>query len=259
MDEHSLEGKTAVVSGVAAEDGLAMARRFGRAGARVVIAHENADAAASMASTLSGEGLDVTHKTVNMRDADQIRGLVDEVARQHGSIEIWVNESFAECLGAAETLSARAWNDCIEANLSSAFWCAQAVGRHMLGNGGGVIISIATNDGYMATEGRSALCVANAGLIMLTQALGVEWAKRGVRVVGISRTAPGMVEASDPSEDSSSGPTPADQLYRRIPLRRRCTPEDLAEAAFFLASEQASYITAETIRVDGGWTAYQFF
>ena len=95
-----------------------------------------------------------------------------------------------------------------------------------------------------------------AGLVMLTQALGTEWAKRGVRVVGVATSAvmhAGAREGSTADMASDKGPD------RRTPLRRRGTSKELSEAVLYLASDAAQYVVAETLRVDGGWVAYQLF
>jgi NAD(P)-dependent dehydrogenase (short-subunit alcohol dehydrogenase family) len=140
--------------------------------------------------------------------------------------------------------------------LSGAFYCAQAAGRQMLAQGSGVIVNIASVQGYQYIEGRVANSVSKAGLIMLTEALGIEWAGRGVRVVGVARAG---VLTGQVRQEIAEGTASLEAYERRTPLHRLGTVEEIAEAVLFLASDEASYITAETLRVDGGWVAYQFF
>jgi NAD(P)-dependent dehydrogenase (short-subunit alcohol dehydrogenase family) len=119
-----------------------------------------------------------------------------------------------------------------------------------------VIVNIASVTGMLHIEGRAAYSVAKAGVIALTEALGIEWASRGVRVVGV---APGVVLTPMVHELFDQGAVDRATYEQRTPLRRLGTVEEIAEAVFYLASDEASYITAETMRVDGGWTAYQMF
>jgi NAD(P)-dependent dehydrogenase (short-subunit alcohol dehydrogenase family) len=140
--------------------------------------------------------------------------------------------------------------------LSGAFYCSQAAGRRMLDRGAGVIVNIASVNGYFPIEGRVAYSVAKAGLVMLTQALGIEWASRGVRVVGV---APGVVMTELVARAVATGAASVETYERRTPMRRLGDVEEVAEAVAFLTSDEATYITGETLRVDGGWSAYQLF
>lgn len=126
----------------------------------------------------------------------------------------------------------------------------------MLAHGHGVIINIASVTGLLHEQGRVAYSTAKAGVIALTEALGIEWAQRGVRVVGI---APGVVMTDTARETVAEGQGTAADWERRTPMRRLGTIHEIAEAALFLSSGDASYIVGETLRVDGGWTAYQLF
>ena len=136
------------------------------------------------------------------------------------------------------------------AGLSETYYCSQAIAEHMQQRGGGVIVNLTSTSGYHPSNGQVADSVVSAGIIAMTQALGVEWASRSVRVVGV---AVGCVAETVTSPEAGS----ADR--RRTPMRRLGSAADVAEAAFFLASDEASYIMAETLKVDGGWSAYQMF
>ena len=140
--------------------------------------------------------------------------------------------------------------------LSGAFYCAQAVGRRMLARRSGVIVNVASVNAYQPIEGRAAYSVAKAGLVSLTEALGIEWASRGVRVVGV---APGVVMTDLVAAGIVAGTASLDTYQRRTPMHRLGEIDEVAEAVAFLASPAASYIVGETLRVDGGWTAYQLF
>lgn len=235
MTDQSFAGKTVVVCSHAQE----IARRFAQAGARVVIAHGAIAEGTAAALQMREEGLNTAFEILDARDASQCAALVEQLA-QRSMLDVWVNDHTAAHVAAAESLSPQEWDDSLRDALSSTFYCAQAAGRHMLARGTGVIINMANVVGFVRETGYAALSVAHAGIIALTEALGVEWAARGVRVVGVAAPMPG-------------------QPTRRTPLRKPISAEEIAEAVHYLASDQASYITAETLRVDGGFTAHQLF
>jgi NAD(P)-dependent dehydrogenase (short-subunit alcohol dehydrogenase family) len=255
MAEPDFKGMTVVITGEARGTGLGMARRFGQAGAHVVMAGQDAKIGADAADVLRADGLSVSFEPLDVRDSAESLRLVQKVTAQHGKIDIWVNNAAVPHMSsaAAETFPREWWEATIAENLSGVFYCSQAAGRHMLSRGQGVIVNVAAMDGYRPMEGRVAYSVAEAGVIMLTQALGIEWAGRGVRIVGIAHGAIADAKTTDEVEDLT-------QLYeRRTPLGRLGTVEEIAEAVLFLAGNEASYLTAETMRVDGGWIAYQLF
>lgn len=246
----------AVITGAGRGLGLAMARRFAQSGLHVVIAEREVALGESAAAALRNEGLAASFEALDVRDPAQSQALVETVARTLGPIGVWVNNAGISRLGAAETLPQSDWDDSIAVMLSGTFYCSQAAGRHMLANGRGVIVNIASVTGLMHESGRAAYSTAKAGVIALTEALGIEWARRGVRVVGI---APGVVETEMVRQTAADGRGDRAMWERRTPMRRLGTPDEIAEAALFLSSAEASYIVGETLRVDGGWAAYQLF
>ena len=253
MAETYFKDKTVVITGAARGLGLGMARRFGLAGAHTVIAGRDATAGGRAAEVLRAEGLSASYEPLDVRDPAQSLALVEKVAETRGAIDVWVNNAGVSHVSPAETHPREGWEESMAVMLSGAFYCSQAAGRHMLSRGRGVIVNVAAADGYRPIEGRVAYSVAKAGLIMLTKALGIEWARRGVRVVGI---APGVV-ASGKTRDGAEASA---RVYeRRTPLGRLGTVEEIGEAVLFLASNEAPYVVAETMRVDGGWVAYQLF
>jgi len=248
--------KTVVITGAGRGLGFGMARRFGQAGARVVIAEIDAEAGARAAETLRGEGWSAAFEPLDVRDPAQSVVLVDRLIKERGRIEVWVNNAGVARKGPAETLPLEAWNESIAVMLSGAFYCSQAVGRPMLAQGNGVIVNVVSVNAYAPIEGRVAYSTAKAGLVSLTESLGIEWARRGVRVVGI---APAVVLTDMVQKGIAEGTASVEAYERRTPMHRLGTVEEIAEAVLFLASDEASYITAETMRVDGGWVAYQLF
>ena len=252
----SFTDKVVVITGAGRGLGYSMARRFGQEGAHAIIAEIDPDLGGQAAESLRAEGLLATYEPLDVRVPAQSTALVEELVQRHGHVDVWVNNAGIAFIAPAELISLQEWDDSIAVMLSGAFYCSQAAGRQMLAQGSGVIVNIASVSGIQYIEGRVAYSVPKAALIMLTQALGIEWAKRGVRVVGI---APGVVMTEMVQKSLDEGSGNLDAYRRRTPMRRLGTVEEIAEAVLFLASEQASYIVGEVMRVDGGWAAYQMF
>jgi NAD(P)-dependent dehydrogenase (short-subunit alcohol dehydrogenase family) len=220
----------AVITGAGRGLGLAMARRFAQSGRHVVIAEHNTALGEAAASALRGEGLAASFEALDVREPAQSQALVDSIARALGPIGVWVNNAGISRLGAAETLSKADWDDSIAVMLSGTFYCSQAAGRHMLANGRGVIVNIASVTGLMHESGRAAYSTAKAGVIALTEALGVEWARRGVRVVGIApgRDRDGAADRSRwPRRPRDVGTPHADAAPRHA--RRNCRSRALSQ------------------------------
>jgi len=256
MSDQEFAGTTVVITGAARGLGRGMAIRFARAGAHVLIADVDRQAGMDAAAAIRGDGLEASFEPLDVRDPRQSLALVDKLVRGRGSVDVWVNNAGVEHNGPAEMLSEGDWSESFAVMASGTFFCSQAVGRHMLTRRKGVIVNIASVNAYNVIEGRAAYCTAKAAVVMLTQALDVEWAGRGVRVVGI---APGVVRTELVERIIAEG-WASEHLYRRrTPMHRLGTIEEIADAVLFLASDRARYITAETLRVDGGWVAYQLF
>ncbi len=248
--------QTVVITGAGQGLGLGIARRFAQAGAHVVVAELNPDAGRRAAQALTADGLSAQFEPLDVRDPRQSAALVEKLAAERGGVDVWINNAGISRLAPAETMPLPDWDDSIAVMLSGTFYCSQAAGRHMLARGKGVIVNVASVTGMVHHHERAAYSTAKAGVIALTEALGVEWAGRGVRVVGV---APAVVLTEMVRQTVEQGQGTLDTFERRTPMRRLGTVDEIAEAVYFLAGDEASYITAETLRVDGGWVAYQLF
>ena len=245
MAENAFNDKIVLIAGNGQELGLVLARAFAEAGSRaVIVAAPGGERNAEMFSALQDQALPVVYEVyeeVEFCDPHQSAALVTRLVERYGRVDILINAATLAATSPAETLSANVWEAAISSVLSAAFYWAQAAGRQMLSQGRGVIVNLTSVLGDKAVEGHVASAVVHAGLQGMTNALGVEWAGRGVRVVAVAL------------------PLAMGETSRRTPLRQAVTPEQIAKTLLYLTSDDAAYVTAETIRVDGGWSAYQLF
>ena len=245
----SLEGQVALVIGGTSGIGKAIASGFAESGARVIVAGRDAVKLERSLTELKSLG-DAHGYSADVRDLDGLRGLVGITLAHHGRIDILVNSQGITTLKPAQEFTPQDWDDIMLTNLRSVFFACTEVGRHMLGRGSGAIINIASLASYRGWAGSALYGISKAGVVSLTETLAAEWAGRGVRVNAI---APGFV-LTDMNRDKMSAERKALALAG-TPMGRFGETGDLAGAAIYLASAAASYVTGETIRVDGGFLA----
>jgi meso-butanediol dehydrogenase / (S,S)-butanediol dehydrogenase / diacetyl reductase len=236
------DGRTAIVTGGGSGIGRAIATRFAAEGASVVVADLNGDRAEQVAGEIGGRAVqaDVTVA------ADVARMVGDA-----GAVDVLVNNAGGGVADDLLEIDEEAWDGDVALNLKSAFLCTKAVLPGMIERGAGVIVNIASVNGmaFFANEPYSA---AKAGVINLTFTTAARYGRHGVRAVAI---APGTIRTPIWQERVEKEPAVFERLKRWYPLGRVGEPEDIAAAAAFLASDDASWISGEVLRVDGGLLA----
>lgn len=244
-------GRVVGITGAARGIGFGLAERFAREGASVGIFDIDGPAASTAAAVVGGFGY-----AVDVMDRTSLESSFQLFVHDAGPVDIWINNAGIIPHGSSATLPAHVWERAIGVMLTGAFWGCQIAGKHMLERKSGTILNIASINAFMAIEGRAAYSAAKAGLVQLTKVLGVEWAPSGVRVNAI---APGVIATDMAIEGEEKGYSNLSVYRQRTPMGRLGEVSEVAEAALFLASDQASFITAECLRVDGGWLSYQYF
>ena len=243
-----LKDKIAIVTGGARGIGLAVANAYAREGAIVMIADLNLDGARTSVDALSRMGARALPIAVDVADAASVQAMVAKTLEAYGRLDILMNN--AGVGGNTPFLDTRLeeWNRIISINLTGAFLVAQAAAREMVKGGGGKIVNIASLSGQRGANGRAAYGSAKAGLELLTKVMAVELAPHNINVNAI---APGAIE----TELAKFAHTPATRAAYNylIPMTRYGTPEEIADAAVFLSSDEARYVHGHTLNVDGGF------
>lgn len=246
-----LAGKVAIVTGATQGIGAATASLFAAHGARIVlnVIQDNARARATLA------GLDTDDAMLfeaDVTDPAAVRRMVDAATERFGAPDVLVNNAGINVFNDPLSLSDDEWTRCFEVDLKGAWNCAKAVLPGMLGLGRGSIVNIASVHGHKIVPHCFPYPVAKHGLIGLTKALGIEYAARGIRVNSIS---PGLVLTAIAEAGFAEAADPEAERRRQteiLPNKRIGEPEEIAYTALFLASDEARYINAADIRVDGG-------
>ena len=243
----ALNGKVAIVTGASRGIGRAIAEVFSREGARVVICGRKQDTLEQVAAEI---GQSVKPIACHVGRADQIASLVAVTERIFGPVDILVNNaatniSFGPCLEADETQ----FDKMVEINVKSAYRLVKAIAPGMCARGSGSIINIASIAGLRPQRHSLLYSMTKAALIMMTQSYALELGAKGVRVNAI---APGLIQTAL-SEYYWKDEAQRDAVLGKQPIQRLGQPMDVAQLALLLASEKGSYITGQTLVVDGGF------
>lgn len=242
-----LAGKTAIITGASRGIGAEIARKFSEAGAKVVVnysgSQEKAEAVVTEIQEKGGEAIAVK---ANVSDSDAVKSMIDETMKAFGSIDILVNNAGITRDNLMMRMKDDEWDDVINTNLKGVFICTKGVTRQMMKQRAGRIINIASIVGVMGNAGQANYVAAKAGVIGLTKTTARELASRNITANAV---APGFI-TTDMTD--ALGDDIQKAMLSQIPLGRFGKPEEVAKAALFLASDDSSYMTGQTLHLDGG-------
>jgi 3-oxoacyl-[acyl-carrier protein] reductase len=245
-----LAGHVAIVTGGASGIGRAVCERFAREGASVVVADLDATMAADAAAEIEAGAGTARAIPLDVREPDQVEALIAGTERALGPPAILIT-----CAGIGRTLpiletDLATWNETLAVNLTGTFLCAKAAARRMVAQSFGRIVMIGSINSRRPISGRNAYAVSKAGVLSLMRVMAIELAPHGITVNGI---APGPIDTAMARAMHTEATRSA--YHARIPMRRYGMVEEVADAAAFLASDEASYITGHMLDVDGGFDA----
>jgi len=235
--------KTVIVTGAARGIGRVIAERFSRLGAAVVINDLNQEAVERVAAELGGQAVGIRADVTN---AVEVKDLFAKTMERFGRVDVLVNNAGVTRDGLMVRMDEKDWDMVLDINLKGAFLMTKAAAKYMMKQRSGRIINISSVVGLIGNAGQANYSASKAGLIGLTKSSARELASRGVTANVI---APGFIETDMTRNLSESA---RENLISQITLSRLGTPDDIASAVLFLASDDASYITGQVLAVDGG-------
>lgn len=246
-----IEGRVALVTGAGSGIGAAIALRFGVEGAVVIATDLHGDTAERTAQRIRRAGGRADAHALDVTQEGAAAAVVTAVVAAHGTLDILVNNAGAGSDTPPLEMDLATWERMVRINLTGHFLCIQAVLPPMIAAGRGSIISIGSVNGLTGL-GEEPYSAAKAGLVNLTQNIAIRFGEQGVRA---NLIAPGTIRTPIWSQRIAERPDAFDRLAGWYPLRRIGEPEDVADAALFLASDESRWITGVVLPVDGGLTA----
>jgi meso-butanediol dehydrogenase/(S,S)-butanediol dehydrogenase/diacetyl reductase len=246
-----LEAKVAIITGGGSGIGRATAELFAQEGAKIVVADYNAEMGQETVEAIKAAGGEATFVAVDVSDSAQVQQMVRVALEIYDGIDILFNNAGVLLDGTVLDTDEEAWNRLMSINLTGVYLCSRAVLPHMIRRGGGAIVNVSSSTGAQDVAGNIAAYVTSkGGVTLLTKAMAVDHARDNVRVNAI---APGPTDT--PMLRNAMTPEGLEQFAATFPMKRLGRPEELAAAALFLASDEASFVTGAVLPVDGGQTS----
>ena len=246
-----LHGRNAVVIGGTSGIGRAIAHGLADAGANVVCTSRREDQVNAAAVEIESKGKKTLRVTSDVSDKSSLESLLAECGEKLGKVDILVNSAGRTKREPTLDLDEETWDAILETNLTGTLRACQVFGKHMIDNGYGRIINIASLSSFVSLFEVAAYSASKAAVASLTKSLSIEWARHGVNVNAI---APGVFRTALNQQLLDESPR-GQEFLTRTPMGRFGKVEELAGAAVFLASDAASYVTGEVLVVDGGFLA----
>jgi NAD(P)-dependent dehydrogenase (short-subunit alcohol dehydrogenase family) len=244
--------RTAVVTGASTGIGRAIALALGRAGYDLAVTDLDAAWLNELVAKPELQGRRVVPIALELRAEKSIADAIEQAAQTFGTIDVLVNNAGRALQRPAVDVTTAEWDDVIDINLKGSFFLSTAFARHCIAHKrGGAVVSMASTHGLTGIAGRAVYGISKGGIIQMTRMLAIEWAPLGIRVNAI---APATV-LTPSREKMLSDPEARARMLARIPLARFPTPDEVAAAVCYLASDAARSITGQVLALDGGLTA----
>lgn len=246
-----LENKSVIVTGGSKGIGKDIALSFASHGAKVVIVGRDEDVLRQTADELKKINPNSFYVSADLANVSEIKRMIEAAADYMGSIDVLINNAGINRAKPAIEVTEEDWDLTLNTNLKAAFFCSQKAAEYMIPKKSGKIVNIASQMAFVGYYNRAAYCASKGGMVQLTKALAVEWASHQINVNAV---APTFIETELTAKMFENKEFERDVLGR-IPLGKLADAEDVSGATLFLSSNLSKFITGETIKVDGGWTA----
>jgi len=246
-----LTGRVAIVTGSTRGIGRGIAECLGLAGASVVVVGRNKAACELVAAELAAMGVKTLAAPTDVTKVAEVERLMQLTEEAFGRIDILVNNAGSALTHKAEDITEAEWDQVLDLDLKSVFFCSQRAGLRMIRQQRGKIINTASIMGQVGQKLTLTYCAAKSGVIGVTRALALEWARHNIQVNALC---PGFVLTSI-NEEAMKDEKIFNATLRKIPNGRLGQVSDMVGAVWFLASDASDYMTGQTLTVDGGWTA----
>lgn len=243
-----LSDKVAIVTGASQGIGRGIALSLAQCGARVTLAARNGERLQETARQVEAAGGTAYVMATDVTRADQIQAMVDTTLEQFGRIDVLVNNAGIMLQRPLLELSEDDWHHVLDTNLTSVFLCCQRVGKHFVAQQSGKIINITSHWGFLGVSNVAPYCASKGGVIQLTRALAVEWARYNITVNAV---APGYI-STELNAEARGIEGLRNHMLRQIPLRRFGEVDEIAHLVAFMSSDAANFINGHTIVADGG-------
>lgn len=253
LDVFSLKGRTAIVTGASKGLGEAIALSMADAGANLVLTGRDQASLEKVAAAVTAKGVKCLPMVVDVLKKDDINAMIEKTLAEFGKVDVLVNNAGVNVVKPMLKMTEDDWDRVLDTNLKGYFLCAQAVAPHMIEQKSGCIINNASVFGRTGFMNLSPYIASKGGVVQLTKAMAVEWARFNVRSVCI---APSYIVTEMAKRDIESNPKILEQNLKKIPMRRGGEPREVGDVCVFLASDAASFVTGETISIDGGWLSW---
>ncbi|WP_166000779.1 glucose 1-dehydrogenase [Bacillus sp. Cs-700] len=246
-----LVGKKVLVTGGSKGIGKDIALTFAKLGSRLVVTGRNENTLKECVNELQEHNPYCTYVVADIQKTHEIRSMVDEAVELMDGIDVLINNAGVNIAKPALEVTEEDWDAVLDTNLKGSFFCAQRAGHHMIPKQQGKIITIVSQMAFVGYIKRAAYCSSKGGAVQMTKALAVEWAQHNVKVNAVAPTFIETELTSKMFEDEAFH----EDVMKRIPLGKLAQPSDVTGAVVYLASDMANFVTGETLKVDGGWTA----
>ena len=246
MNMGKLQNKVAVITGGASGIGAATAKLFVEEGAKVVLVDLNEEKGKAFEAELKAQNAEALFVKANITIEEEVQNIFKEALDAFGKVDIVFNNAGIGRVTPTEELSYAEWRNTVNVDLDGVFLVAREAIREMLKSGGGTIVNTASMYGWVGSPGSAAYNAAKGGVLNLTRSLALEYAAKNIRVNSL---APGFIDTPIIPEESKK------ELASITPMQRLGKAEEMAKAVLFMASDDSSFMTGNTLTVDGGYTA----